>query len=719
MLIKHLHHADKILKGLRMRHISLFWVLLIVIFSFACSHEKRYSEALSPEQALESFQLSEGFTIEVFASEPQVMDPVSMIFDEQGNIFVVEMPDYPYKPKAGEGQGRIKKLIDNDQDGKIDESIVFAENLSEATSILPWKGGLLVTSAPNILYLQDTDGDHKADSEEILFSGFFENNSEAQISNLRFSVDNWIYAANHGQAGEVSFSRKPDAPKLPMQGGDFRFRLDKDAFELATGPAQFGQAIDDWGNKFITQNTIHIRHAVIPKRYVDRNPHKPITSAVLNVSDHDLRMYQETPAPYWRAERSRRRQQTYDEQGLDRVEYAEDHFTGASGGTIYTGEAFPKEFYGNIFTGDVAGNLIHRDVLRPLRDSPTFVASRDASETEREFLASTDPWFRPVNFTVGPDGFLYVIDMYRQHIETPVSIPDDLKEDMDFMNGSERGRIYRIKPLASESKEKIIPNLREMESKKLLTFLTHPNQWWRLQTQRLLIERQDLSVLSEVESMFYEHEDARVRLHSLYVLEGLNALSQEHLKRAMHDPHAGVREHAIILSERFPEMLSSIMECLKDSSTRVSFQASLSLGEFSESEVVSALADVLVQKGENEWFRTAVLSATSTSSLAFMKTVLEKDSFLNEVLPWKLNFVQDISHSIGSKNNKEEIIAYLAYLSSLGSDWQASGVAGLMKGLQKNDDERLNTVIKQMEENQDLAPEKAIETLSTYFSKST
>ncbi|MDH5604448.1 MAG: dehydrogenase, partial [Cyclobacteriaceae bacterium] len=358
----------------------------IVLFSLIACEEKKYSDALSPSEALKSFQLHDEFNIEVYASEPFVLDPVEMIFDEQGLAWVVEMYDYPYKPEKGKEIGRIKILFDTDGDGSIDSSKIFADKLLEATSILPWKEGLLVTSAPYILYLKDTNNDYTADVKEILFSGFFDNNSEAQITNLRFGVDNWIYASNNGQAGEVTFHRDPDAKPVSTRGGDFRFRLDKNLFELEAGGAQFGQAMDDWGNRFITQNTLHIRHVVIPWRYTHRHPYLPSTNVSHNISDHDLEMFQDTPPPYWRAERTRRRQIEYKEQGLDREEYAEDHFTGCSGGTFFSGNGFPEGFYGSIFTGDVAGNLIHRDILQPLKDSPTFVAQRDAKETTREFL---------------------------------------------------------------------------------------------------------------------------------------------------------------------------------------------------------------------------------------------------------------------------------------------------------------------------------------------
>lgn len=649
--------------------------------------EQRYTNALEPEEALKSFQLREGFNIELFAAEPDVLDPVEMVFDEQGNAFVVEMPDYPFKPEPGKEAGRIKVLQDTNGDGRIDRTVIFADSLTEATSMLPWKGGLLVTTAPYILYLKDTNADFVADTREVLFSGFFANNSEAQITNLRFGVDNWIYAANNGQAGQVTFTQKPDAPALSMSGADFRFRLDRNQFELEAGAAQFGQTMDDWGHRFITQNTLHIRHVVIPWRYLHRHPHLPSTTSVFNISDHDLEMYQQTPPPYWRAERTRRRQKQYAEEKLDRVEYAEDHFTGSSGGTIYDGDAFPPEYYGNVFTGDVAGNLVHRDVLVALEEQPTFVARRDEGEKTREFLTSSDPWFRPASFTVGPDGFLYIIDMYRQHIETPLSIPEDLKADMDFLNGSNRGRIYRITPEKVDKSQNTTPKLNTKSSEEYVRLLAHPNRWWRLQAQRLLLEKQDLSVVPQVKSLLTGN-DARVRLHALYVLEGMNALDASLVSNALKDPHPGIREHGIILSERYPGLLPQLLESVNDTSLRVVFQAALSAGEFTDQKSLDALAKVVAFHGKDPWFRTAVLSAKSGPTVAILERLIRQYSFTSESAPWKTSFVEDLSFAIGSSNEMKEINSLLDILSSASvqkqSQWQLAGLGGLKKGLQKS-----------------------------------
>jgi len=697
---------------------------IAVVCLLTCCSEPRYPAPLTPEEALNAFQLREGFEIELFAAEPFVMDPVEMIFDEQGNAFVVEMPDYPFPPGAGNGAGRIKALLDTNADGRIDRSIVFADSITEGTSMLPWKQGLIVASAPYILYLKDTNGDFVADTREVLFSGFFASNSEAQITSLRFGIDNWIYAANNGQSGEVIFHRKPEAPALSMGGADFRFRLDRGEFEREAGAAQFGHTMDDWGHRFITQNTLHIRHVVIPWRYLHRHPHLSSTAALVNISDHDLEMFQQTPPPYWRAERTRRRQKQYAEENLDREEYAEDHFTGCSGGTIYDGDAFPPAYYGNVFTGDVAGNLVHRDVLFPLNDRPTFVARRDEAEKDREFLASTDPWFRPANFAIGPDGSLYVIDMYRQHIETPLSIPEDLKADMDFLSGSDLGRIYRIVPDKIEGKNLPASNPGEMSSAELVAALGHPNRWWRLQAQRLILERQDMSALPAVIDLFSKHEIPVVRLHALYVVEGLNALDAGLVSQALRDPHPGVRKHGLILSERYPQLLPRLHAMLNDSSIQVVFQAVLSLGWSSDKNAIEDLAKALAVHGNDPLFRTAVLSSNAGTSSLLVDELINKYSFFEKPEPWKGSLTEELFNAIGSSNQTDEIDRVLKILRSqemkTQPQWQLAGIKGLKKGMQRSagEDGERKAKLESIQSNDAGKIEEAIQQLQDLNTKS-
>jgi putative membrane-bound dehydrogenase-like protein len=661
-------------------------ISLLTVFA-GDSIAQRYAGPLSPEESLKKLTVANGFSVQLFASEPHVFDPVALEFDEQGNAYVIEMPDYPYEVEPGKGFGRIRILKDTDGDGKIDKSIIFAENVTEATSMLPWKGGLIVTAAPNILYLKDTNGDGKSDSSEILFSGFFQNNSEAQVTSLKLGVDNWIYANNSGQSGKVMLSKTPGAVALEVRGADFRFRMDRNVFELETGPGQFGQTIDDYGHRFFSQNSIHLQQVVIPWRYTHRHAFLPTSKFNVNITDHEEIMFQETAPPYWRAERSARRNKMYKESNLTRIEYAEDRFSGASGSTIYNGDALPKEFYGNIFTGDVSGNLIHRDILSTSETSPVLVAKRPETEKDKEFIYSTDTWFRPVTFSVGPDGYLYILDYYRQHIETPVSIPDDLKADMDFMAGSNMGRIYRVSPINSAYKN-VSVNLKDLSSTKLLEYLSHTNGWYRTQAQRLLLERQDNSVVPMVNDLFSKSADPRTRLHLLYVLEGLNSLNAAIISKGLQDSSPGVRENALILAERYSETLPLVLKLINDPSKRVALQAALSLGEFKGQRIITAFSEIIQKEGQNDWFRSAVLSSDGGSSPELLKVLAKQNSFFQNMVPWKLSFLQDLSNIIGARNNKEQFSSFLETLSLPAfSDLslQNAALKGLKLGLNKNE----------------------------------
>lgn len=577
----------------------IYSLIVIISVMASCKQKHQYPGPLSPEESVKTFHFADSFSAEVYAAEPLVADPVSIAFGENGDAYVVEMAD-ANMPDSLKGKGQIVILKDVDKDGRADTSIVFATGLKEATTVLPWKGGLIVTAAPDILYLKDTTGDGRADTREVLFSGFFQDNDEAQITSLRFSVDNWIYANNDGEPGEVTFHGKPDAAPLSMRGADFRFRLDRNEFERTTGPGQYGQAIDDWGHRFFTKNSLHIQQVVIPWRYLHRNPYLPakVSRAIKNISDHDPIMFQRTPAPYWREERTERRNRAFKERNLPPTEYAKDHFTGASGGTFYGGDAFGDDYYGSIFTGDVAGNLVHRDVPASAADAkdPFYTAKRGEKEQKQEFMASTDTWFRPTNFATGPDGWLYVVDMYRQHIETPVSIPDDLAAGMDFSAGSDKGRIYRIVPAHGDNKP-VTPDLEAKSSSELVQLLSRPNRWQRLHAHKILIERQDKAVIPSVKALFQSAQDPRVRIQALYVLEGLDALNPGIIKEALKDPSPGIRENAAILAERFHDCLPELEKLVDDPSARVAFQAALSLGEFSGENITDDLVNVLKKYG--------------------------------------------------------------------------------------------------------------------------
>lgn len=649
---------------------------------FASCKQSRYSEALSPQDALKALTVAEGYKVELFASEPYVFDPVTMEFDENGNCYVALMPDAPYTPKPGEEKGEIRVLFDMDNDGIVDSSVVFADKLSEATSLLPWKGGLLVTAAPDILYLKDTNGDFKADIRERLFTGFFKDNYETQISNLQFSVDNWIYANNRGQDGDITYVAGSNNNSLNVKGGDFRFRLDRNLFENETGPGQFGQDIDFYGNRFITENSIPIQQMLIAWRYTHRHPYMPSTRSMKNIATYSDSMYQVSETPYWRAERTKKRNKEFQEKKLNRIEYERGKFTGSSGGTFYVGDKMP-ELYGNFFIGEVAGNLAHRSVLEAPQDSSYFIAKRAPAEQSSEFIYSKDTWFRPVNYTTAPDGYFYMLDFYRQHIETPVSIPEELQKDMDFMKGSDKGRIYRIMPVNATYQFKKT-NLGKMSSVELAGLLSHSNEWYAITAHRLLVERQDQAVIPAIQSILNHSTSDKARLHALYVLEALNALNTTIVKKAMQDASPGVRYNAAILAERFPDCYTDLVLLSKDPVAKVVLQTTLSLGEFRNNNNQSVFIDVLSRYGHDRSFQMAVLSTDAGSSPSFLKAYLQSPRGSDTSKPAN-DFVQDLSYIVGSRFDKGQVKTLLELSNTtLAAHKKGFLLRGLRRGLESS-----------------------------------
>lgn len=673
---------------------------------YGCSTERK-SGPLSPEEALESFQLHKDFQIELYAAEPHVLDPVEIVFDEYGRVYTAEMLDYPDDPPPGQPpRSQIHLLEDTDGDGQIDHSTIFADRLLQVTSLLPWKGGLIVASAPDILYLKDTNGDKKADVRRVLFTGFKLANSESRITNLRFNIDNWIYASNNGQAGEIQFVPRPDAPPVSVLGADFRFRLDQELFEPSSGPTQFGQGINDWGHRFITQNTVHVRHVVLPRQYLDRNPFLNAGETAEDISDHgkpSAPVFQISEPQSWRLTRSQMRQQRYRENQLESVrplnpstEIARGFFTGAAGGTIYSGDTFPEEFRGNLFTGDVAGNLVHRDILRP--SGVTYTASRAPEEKEREFLASTDQWFRPCNFATGPDGNLYLVDIYREFIETPESVPEELKKKMDFYSGNTRGRIYRIVPKNGERNPVVDPKQfpARKKTRELVDLLSHPNGWWRFTAHRLLLERQDQSVIPALKRLIGDPKSAsQTRLHALYVLEALSGLDASLVAAALKDPNPSQREHGLQLAEAFLSadgrasegLATTITTLTKDPSLRVALQATLTAGSLAAPQATESLAAVAAKHSGDQWFRKAILSSAAGSSVHMLHALLRQTDFFTNPSKGKEQFVQELATVIGARAEANEIRALVSLIGKDAPDasWQLAALAGLGRGLNVSD----------------------------------
>ena len=651
--------------------------LFLLLASLAACGRRQEQEPLDPAEALASFKLSDDFRIELFAAEPDVLDPVDMVFDENGRAFVAEMLDLPYDPPKGQpARSRIRMLEDTDGDGRADRSTIYAGNLLQASGLLPWKGGLIVPAAPDILYLKDTDGDGKADQRKVLFTGFWRGNPEAQVTNPRFAMDNWIYFSNSGNEGLIRSPEHPERPPVQVRGADFRYHPVRDVAEAATGPAQFGSTFDDWGNRIITHNTIHLRHVVLPRHYLARAPLLTVPSAVTDIYHPDFRerrMFPLTKPQRWRVERTRLRQARYDETQPGRMEHVSGYITGAAGGTIYTGDVFPEQYRGAIFTGDVSGNLVRLDFVRP--SGVTFVARPHKEGVE--FLASTDQWFRPTAFANAPDGLLYLTDMYREFIETPLSIPEELRKEIDFYSGNDRGRIYRIVPNKPLQKRDGRVKLGGASADVLVATLASPNGWRRQAAQRLLVERQDRSAAPLLKEMARKGPRPQSRLQALWTLEGLGSLDQSLLLAALSDPAPQVREHAVRLSESLPHnaaMERALLARAADQEPRVRFQLAFTLGEWKTPAARQALAALAASHASDEWFRAAILSSVAEAPGDFLSTLLAKSAAWQQP-----DFVRGLASLIGARRQESELSAMLGRLGALKEPRPA--LAGLAQGL--------------------------------------
>ncbi len=688
---------------------ALAIILLSLLFVGSCKNKTSSEQpAYTAEQSLAAMQFSEDFHAEVFLKEPQVMSPVEMVFDEDGKIYVAEMLDYPDDPPAGKpARSRIRMLEDVDGDGKYEKSIIFADNVLEVSGILPWKGGLFVTSAPDILYMKDSDGDGKADIRKVLYTGFPKVNPEARITNLRYGLDNWIYAANNGNDGKITAPDQPNHPAVMIRGADFRFNPVTSEFEAASGPAQFGSSFDEWGNQFICNNTQHIRNVVLPMQYAARAPLLEIPAYQQDISDHgqpSSPMFPLTGPQEWRKQRTEVRQKRYDENGLNRKEYVGGYFTGASGLTIYTGDAWPAEYRNNAFVGDVSANLIHRDVITP--DGVTFKASRSKDGTE--FIASKDQWFRPCNFANAPDGNLYVMDVYRLFIETPESIPEEIKKGMDFYAGDTMGRIFKIVSNKGQTTRNLKPNLSKASSEELANLLEHPNGWHRMTAQRLLVERQDRSVVPKVIEMASHSTTILGRIHALNTLRGFYILPHAQIMEALDDKSPVIREHGLRLSElligtkspvyvpdhdlnakenvlakterkvRSDKLFEKILSLTNDPDIRVQFQLALTLGNIKDPRAFDALVEIAFEHPLDSWFRLAILSSVNDEASRFFQALKTRD----------VNFeygdlTAQLGSLIGAKHDSIEVTNYLNELSKYIDP--TAGLNGLLKGLNLSD----------------------------------
>ncbi len=508
-------------------------------------------------------------------------------------------------------------------------------------------------ASPDLWYCKDTDGDGVADVKRKIYTGFGFTSDEGTANNLVWGLDNWIYGAGSGSGGQVRPADDPEAKTVALGGRDFRFDPASETFEAISGAEQFGNTFDDWNNRFLCQNSKPGVHVILPAHYLARNPYLPVSRVRQNIWKGD-KVYRISPTEPWRVARSIYRR------SLDRKwapsYVADDVFTAVSGGTVYRGAAYPEEFRGNIFFGEVQGNLLHRRVLEPAGVS--FEAKRVDKGTE--ILRSKDIWFRPVNLANAPDGTLHIADMYREIIETPRAMTPEILAAIDLQSGHDRGRIYRLAPKGFQAPPP--PQLGSATSAQLVKALENPNGWWRDTAQRLLHERQDPAAIEPLRAIVANSESDRARLHALHTLAGLDALGDEEIITALNDPSAGVREHALRLSEprleKNKQILDRVLELAQDDNQRVRFQTAFTLGETTDPRASVALAGIAGRDAGDYWMRTAILSSSLNLAAGMVEQLLAEANGFAASKSGR-QFLGELTQLVGSRKQEGEIMRIL------------------------------------------------------------
>ncbi len=620
-----------------------------------------------PADALKTFHVASGFEMQLVAAEPLVTDPIAMAFDEDNRLFVVEMRDYSEDDKAFLGQ--IRRLEDTDGDGRMDKSIIFAEGLSWPTALTCYDGGVLVGAPPEIFYLKDTDGDGRADVKLHLFTGFARSNVQGLLNSFQWGLDNRIHGATSSSGAAVLpgpdhplAKTSPAAPPAPiaLRGRDFTIDPRGWRLEPASGGAQHGMSLDDWGGSYVCSNSDHLQQVMFEDRYVARNPYLAAPSSRLSIAvdGPQADVFRTSPIEPWRIVRTRLRSKGVIPGVVEGGGRASGYFTSATGVTIYRGDAWPESLRGIAVVGDVGGNLIHRKRIEP--NGIPNVGKR--IDEKSEFVSSEDIWFRPVQFANAPDGTLYIADMYREVIEHPASLHPVIKKHLDLTSGRDRGRIYRLAPTGFRGSAPA--KLSQASTAELVGLLEHTNGWTRDTASRLLYQRQDRSAAAPLEKLARDSQRPLGRLHALYALDGLGLLSADTLRGALRDADAGVRRHAVRLSESrvadAPELREAAFTLADDNDLRVRYQVAFSAGESAGPRRAEVLAKLARSEPANSWLRLAVRSSLAEGSGRVLAALAADTVFRQS--PAGRDWLKALAEQIGKQQRSDDVAELIGTL---------------------------------------------------------
>jgi putative membrane-bound dehydrogenase-like protein len=618
----------------------------------------------SPAESLKTFQLHSGFRIELAASEPNLASPVALDFDEDARLYIAEFLEFNQRDsKQPHGRGRIRLLEDTKGDGVYDKSTIFLDNLDWPTAVCCYDGGVFVGAAPNILYAKDTNGDGKADIRRVVFTGFArDDGGEALFNSFRWWIDNRIHVQTSTSGGVVRHADKKEARPVSVRGQGFLFDPRTEAFEVTSGGGQHGMSMDDWGRTFVCTSHDPVFLIMYDGRYIARNPFLEAPAAALRIAPggYNTKVSRISPNEPWRVVRTRMRTTGIEPPHPTEGAEPSGYFSAASGVTVYRGNAWPAEYRGNVFVGEVANNLIYRARLVPNGVGLTAIRA----DPKAEFLASTDIWFRPVQFANGPDGALYVLDMYRFLVEATDTIPPSIVKHLDVGAGFDKGRLYRIVPEGFQQRPR--PQLSKATTAELVALLEHANGWHRDTASRLLCQRQDRAAVAPLKKLATASKSSLGRMHALYALDGLKGLDVTTVLHGLRDSDPGVREHALRLAERFGnalEIREQMAKMIDDADLRVRYQLAFSLGAVPGEMPSPALAKLARRDGGDSWCRLAILSSVHGRAGEVFRLLIADKVF--HASKYGREMLGTLAKLIAAADRKKEMACLIQSLNSL------------------------------------------------------
>jgi putative membrane-bound dehydrogenase-like protein len=645
----------------------------------------------SADESAECFVLEPGYRITLAASEPLVFDPVGIDFDHRGRMFVAEYSDYPSGPSQPDSPAlsRITLLENTDGLPGFDRRTVFADQLKFCHSVMAFGTGVLACTETQIVYLPDENGDRVADRCEVWFDGFIPAHPQMQIGCPRRGLDNWIYFTyGHGKVRCVRPGfESPEAVDIPRV--DFRFDPRSMRFEAVSGAGQFGNTIDAFGNRFFSSNRNPIMTEMLSAAQTALNPFSGVSTGHVDVgpSGEKTRVY---PAVTMKS---------------NWLSHAGTH-TSACGVTAYRGGLFGEKSDSQVFVCEPVGHLVTRSVIQPDGAGLTAVRGRE----QADFLTSTDTWFRPASLATGPDGELYLADMYRLWVEHPKFVPEDVAKKMDWRAGENRGRIWCITPDSHFNPP--APFTTPQTDDDLLQLLSDHNGWRRMLAQRLIVDNNRADLETHLRQLLQATPDQAnsttsplARLHALWCLHGLQKLTPDDLLTAAADKLPAVRRDAarllaeIATATPAPSQITStsisisslLGKLAADPAPEVAFAALLRL----PADAPDADVAVRTAAGSGDlWLQRAVLlGAPQLAATAAAEVVrLSADTSTTNAAAPPVTFLRQLAATAAARGGLQAVVQLAELVhnaDAAGQWWQTAIVAGLADGLPRTSDSSL------------------------------